>query len=72
VETPIGYMPAPGAIDRTGLSDVSDADMNELLAVDREGWMNEIGLIKEHYAKFGSRLPKELADELAALEKRLS
>ena len=46
--------------------------MKELLAVDREGWKKEIGLIKEYYAKFGSRLPGELLDELAALEKRLA
>ena len=72
VETPIGYMPAKGAIDRTGLTGVSDADMDDLLAVDRDGWRKELGLIKEHYAKFGSRMPKELMDELAGLEKRLA
>ena len=70
METPIGYMPTPDAIDRTGLADVSDADMKELLAVDKEGWQKEIELIKEHYAKFGTRSPRSF-DELAALEKRL-
>jgi len=72
VDTAIGCMPAVNAIDRTGLSGVSEADLKELLTVDRQGWLKEIGLIKEHYAKFGSRIPKELHDELAALEKRLS
>jgi len=70
-ETPIGYMPTVDAIERDGMSGVSDSDMKELLAVDREGWFKEIILVKEHYAKFGSRLPRELTDELAALEKRL-
>lgn len=69
VKTPIGYMPTPDAIDRTGL-DVSDADMSELLKVDREEWLKEVASIREHYAKF-DRLPKELADQLDALEKRL-
>ncbi len=72
VETPIGYMPVHDAIDINGLADVNEAVMKELLAVDREGWKKEIGLIKEYYAKFGSRLPGELLDELAALEKRLA
>jgi phosphoenolpyruvate carboxykinase (GTP) len=71
-KTPIGYMPTADAIERAGLPDVSDSDMKELLTVDREGWQREIVLVKEHYAKFGSRLPQELTNELVALEKRLS
>jgi phosphoenolpyruvate carboxykinase (GTP) len=70
VKTPIGYMPAPDAIDTTGLN-VSENDMKLLLSVDREGWAREIGMIKEHYASFGDRLPKELSDQLIALEARL-
>ncbi len=73
VETPIGYMPTPDAIDRSGLENkVSDTDMKELLTVDKQGWLKEIELIKEHYAKFGNHLPAELSTELAELEKRLS
>ena len=34
VETPIGFVPAPGAIDVEGL-DVTDADMEKLLSVER-------------------------------------
>jgi phosphoenolpyruvate carboxykinase (GTP) len=71
VETPIGYVPAPGAIDTSGLN-VSDEDMAELLKVDTEDWLKEVESIKEHYNEFGDRLPQALRDELAALEKRLS
>jgi len=71
IETEIGYMPPVDAIDREGLADVSDADMKELLSVDKEGWLREVGLIREHYASFGDRLPEELKIELDALEKRL-
>lgn len=70
VETPIGYVPAPGAIDTTGL-DVSDADMTELLRVDTDDWLQEVESIREHYNQFGDRLPKALWDELAALKMRL-
>jgi phosphoenolpyruvate carboxykinase (GTP) len=70
VETPIGYVPAPGAIDTSGLN-VSDADMAELLKVDTNDWLREVESIKNHYSQFGDRLPQGLKDELIALEKRL-
>ena len=49
VETPIGYVPAPGAIDTEGL-DVSKEDMDELLRVDADEWRAEVPLIREHFA----------------------
>jgi len=70
VETPIGYIPAPGAIDTSGLN-VSDADMAELLKVDATDWLLEVESIKKHYSQFGDRLPQGLKDELTSLEKRL-
>ncbi len=70
VETPIGRLPAPGAIDLTGLK-VADADMAELTRADAEAWTRELPAIRAHYEKFGDRLPQGLRDELAALEKRL-
>ncbi len=73
LETPIGYMPAPDNIDISGLEGkVSPADLQELLTVDKQAWLKEVELIKEHYAVFGNRLPKELQAQLAALEKRLA
>ncbi len=71
VETVIGNLPTPGALDITGL-DIDDATMAELLRVDVEEWRAEIPSIEDHYAKFGDRLPVVLRDELQALEKRLS
>ncbi len=70
VETPIGYLPAAGAIDTSGL-DVTDEQMTELLNVNVEEWLNEIESIREHYARFEETLPEALSDELAALEARL-
>ncbi|MDN5277467.1 MAG: phosphoenolpyruvate carboxykinase [Clostridiales bacterium] len=70
VETPIGYMPTPDAIDTTGL-DISNSAMQELLKVDRDEWLCEVASIREYYASFGNKLPKELAHQLDALEKRL-
>lgn len=71
VETPIGFMPAPDAIDRP--EGVSKEDMAELLAVDKEGWLREVEEIrKDHYPQFGDKLPKELADELNGMQNRLN
>jgi phosphoenolpyruvate carboxykinase (GTP) len=70
VETPIGRLPAPGALDLSGLS-VSEATMRELLRVDVEGWRAEIPSIREHYERFGAHLPKALWGELEALAQRL-
>jgi phosphoenolpyruvate carboxykinase (GTP) len=69
-ETPIGYVPAPGAIDVTGL-DVSDKGIAELLGVDSDEWRAEVPLIRAHFGRFEDRLPKELEAELDGLEARL-
>jgi phosphoenolpyruvate carboxykinase (GTP) len=70
VATPIGYVPTMEAVDRTGLA-VSDADMEELLRVDRNAWRAEAQSIREHFARFGERLPQRLWAQLASLEERL-
>lgn len=70
VETPLGFIPPPGALDLSGLR-IPPEDMDELLAVDREAWRAELDLIREHFAGFGGHLPEGLWEELALLEKRL-
>ncbi|WP_342755956.1 phosphoenolpyruvate carboxykinase (GTP) [Kineothrix sedimenti] len=72
VKTPIGFMPEKGALDVSGLEGVSEADMTELLKVDKDEWLNEVVSIKEHYEKFNGEMPKELYAQLEALEKRLN
>jgi phosphoenolpyruvate carboxykinase (GTP) len=58
-------------IDVTGL-DVSPETMTRLLAVDTEGWTEQLAQIKEHYAAYGEKLPGELRAQLDGLEQRLS
>jgi phosphoenolpyruvate carboxykinase (GTP) len=71
VETPIGRLPRPEDIDTTGL-DITPESMQKLLEIDVEGWRAEVPLIREHFAKFGSRLPKGMNEEVDKLEQRLS
>lgn len=70
-ETAIGYVPKPEDINLEGCS-VDEEALKGLLNVDTETWKKEAEGIKEFYKKFGDRLPKELNDELAALESRLN
>ncbi|GMO46264.1 MAG: phosphoenolpyruvate carboxykinase (GTP) [Termitinemataceae bacterium] len=70
IDTPIGTLPTTAAISKP--NGVSDADMKELLTVDIAGWKKEIDDVrKNHYPKFGDKMPKELYAELDAIEKRL-
>ncbi len=70
IDTPIGRLPAPGALDINGL-DIAPHALDVLLEVDVEGWLAELPLIKKHYESFGDRLPAGLNKELSDLEKRL-
>jgi phosphoenolpyruvate carboxykinase (GTP) len=71
VDTPIGKLPAPGALDLSGL-DLDPADLEDLLRVDVNDWLSEVPLIREHFARFGNTLPEELVQELTRLEERLT
>lgn len=70
-ETAIGYVPKPEDINLEGCS-VDEETLKGLLNVDTETWKKEAEGIKEFYKKFGDKLPKELNDELEALESRLN
>jgi len=70
VETPIGHLPAPEALDLDDL-ELAAEDLKELLAVDTEGWKKEVADVEKNYAKFGDRMPAALTAELEKLRKRL-
>ncbi len=70
-ETAIGYLPEADAINIDGLSDVDLDVMKDLLTVDKELWLEDADGADELYAKFGARLPKELAAQLKAQRERL-
>ena len=71
-ETAIGYLPYAKDINIEGLEgEVSLESLESILDVDKELWAKEADGIAEFYAKFGDKLPKELADELATLKANL-
>ncbi|HYP55932.1 MAG TPA: phosphoenolpyruvate carboxykinase (GTP) [Solirubrobacterales bacterium] len=70
VESPIGLLPAEGAIETDGL-DVSAEQMAELLSVDEGLVRDQLPQVREHLARFGDSLPSEVHSQLEALEERL-
>jgi phosphoenolpyruvate carboxykinase (GTP) len=56
VETPIGHVPAPGAIDCSGLR-LGAGALEAALHVDREEWREALGELREFYELFGARMP---------------
>src|SRR5947208_2697878 len=69
-ESPIGMLPAKGAIDTSGLA-VDARTMEELLSVSKDDWRREAAGIGEFFGKFDGRLPAEMERQRQGLVKRL-
>jgi phosphoenolpyruvate carboxykinase (GTP) len=69
-DTPIGIVPPKDALNLEGI-EVSDAAMDELLAVDVDIWKQEAALIPEHFETFGDKLPAILWSQYESLVARL-
>ncbi|HXR05610.1 MAG TPA: phosphoenolpyruvate carboxykinase (GTP) [Verrucomicrobiae bacterium] len=69
-KTPIGNLPTLEALDLSGL-DLPDGNLQHLLEVDVAGWKKEADDIGKSYARFESKLPKTLTEQLDSLRKRL-
>ena len=71
VDTPVGRVPDPGAVDVAGLR-LSSADLVAALSVDETQWRKELRGIDEWLDKIGGTVPTALHDELESLRQRLS
>jgi phosphoenolpyruvate carboxykinase (GTP) len=71
IETPIGFVPAEGALDLNGLA-VPASDLEDALKVDPAEWQAELAGIDEWYERFGGSLPAEMAAELSSLKARFA
>jgi len=68
-ETPIGWVPAAGALDTGGL-DVTPAQLREALRCDAGEWLHALEELDEFYKQFGPRLPQPIAETLATTRRR--
>ncbi len=63
-ETPVGKLPRRKDLNIQGL-DMEPEALDGLLAVDTEGWREEMQGIAEYLARYGDRVPDELVQEHA-------
>jgi phosphoenolpyruvate carboxykinase (GTP) len=70
-ETPIGFVPTQAALNWDGL-DLSRAQREALLRVDRAEWAAEVPEIRAFFDRFGNRLPAEMSKSLATLNGQLT
>ena len=71
VETPVGNLPRPADLNTDGL-DLAPAVLEQLLAMDREGWKAEMASIAEYLAEFGDRTPAALKAEREKIAAQLA
>jgi phosphoenolpyruvate carboxykinase (GTP) len=71
IDTPIGKLPTKESLDTDGL-EIDEGDLDTILSVDIDGWKSAIPQIREHYARFGDRLPAVLNVEVDTLEAKLA
>jgi phosphoenolpyruvate carboxykinase (GTP) len=76
-ESAIGYIPHPEDIDINGIDYFIHPGrrfcyeaLTEVLTVRSSSWKKVVPSMREFFAKFGDRLPRELGEELDAMEKR--
>ncbi|MGV8895612.1 MAG: phosphoenolpyruvate carboxykinase (GTP) [Rhodoglobus sp.] len=69
-DSPIGLLPLEGALNVDGL-DLSEGDLAELFAVDKDQWRGEADSTEEFFATFGERVPAAVHKQLAILREKL-
>lgn len=69
-ETAIGYMPRVEDLYLDGL-DIPQEDLEALTTVNHDEWQLELEAIRNHFEGYGPKMPKELFEQLDAVEKKL-
>ena len=71
LESPIGYLPKPEALNLDGMAE--KVDLNELFSLPKEFWQKEVQELKEYLDnQVGEDLPKPIVEELQTLEKNVA
>ena len=68
--SPIGYLPNLADIDCEGL-DLPEANKQELFAVDKQGWQDELVAIDNYCQEFGDRVPAAFAEQTRKIRAQL-
>jgi phosphoenolpyruvate carboxykinase (GTP) len=70
VASPLGWLPAPGAIDLDG-ADVSESDWQQLFAIDPAAHLAEADDAETFFDGFGDRVPAAVRAQLEELRERM-
>ena len=70
-ETPVGLVPQLADLDLQGLN-ISPEKLERLFSIKPDQWQAEIADTEKFFSQFGSRLPKELHQELQELGRRMT
>jgi len=70
VDTPVGRLPEPEAINLAGLE--QPPDLATLLAIDPSEWRDEVASIERFLEAYGPRVPQGMLDELARVRTDLA
>jgi phosphoenolpyruvate carboxykinase (GTP) len=68
-ETPVGWVPAPGALDTNGLNVTPDR-LKEALHIDAGEWLAALDDLGQFYDEFGPRLPAPISKSLAETRRK--
>jgi len=71
IESPLGWVPEPNAIDIEGLTGYTAERLQQAQAINREEWRRELLLQDELFMKLQSSVPKELIFQRELLSARL-
>lgn len=69
-ESAIGSLPLLDELNLEGV-DISETELAELFALDRQSWLQEADLTQEYFEQFGDRVPEALREQLEGLRARL-
>jgi phosphoenolpyruvate carboxykinase (GTP) len=62
-EGPLGYMPREGDVQLSGLNNFSSKQFQELMAVERDPWIEEVTSHSQLFDKLDQKLPQEFAQK---------
>ncbi|XP_041975613.1 phosphoenolpyruvate carboxykinase [GTP]-like isoform X2 [Aricia agestis] len=69
VTTPLGHVPAPGALNTDGLGDI---DMDELFSIPKDFWLKETECIEKYFTEeVGEDMPSEMWNQLNTLRENI-
>jgi len=71
MDSPIGKIPKPNAINTQGLN-MNSGQMEKLMHIDKTEWLSEIERTEKFYELFGDNLPKELTNQISKLRDRIN